>query len=143
MLAVLIVASLTLITVDVRGGDDEPMADLRSFAGSVFGQFPAGSGGGGEPGPGPGRTRRRKGTRSGLDRLGQENAELRTQLGTTELARARRRRLDDLLRVAGIGRYTIIPAQVIAVGAAQDFAWAVTIDAGSATGQHRRDGAQR
>ena len=130
VLAVLIVASLTLITVDVRGGDDGPMVDLRSFAGSVFGQFS--------------RQRRfvvspvqdlvervSEGDQERLDRLERENAELRTRLRTTELARARAQELDDLLRVAGIGQYTIVPAQVIAVGAAQDFAWAVTIDAGS------------
>ncbi len=36
--------------------------------------------------------------------------------------------------MAGIGRYRVLPAQVIAVGAAQGFAWTVQIDAGSRDG---------
>lgn len=40
----------------------------------------------------------------------------------------------ELLRVAGAGRYRTLPAQVIAVGPAQGFAWTVTIDAGELDG---------
>lgn len=133
MLAVLILVSLTLITVDVRGGDDGPMAGLRSFAGSVFG--PVQQAAAVVVSPVQDFVERvSEGDQERLDRLERENAELLTQLRTTELARARAQELDDLLRVAGIGQYTIVPAQVIAIGAAQDFAWAVTIDAGSRDG---------
>ena len=36
--------------------------------------------------------------------------------------------------MAGLGRYRVLPAQVIAVGPAQGFAWTVLIDAGSRDG---------
>jgi rod shape-determining protein MreC len=42
--------------------------------------------------------------------------------------------LDALLRVASVGRYRVVPAEVIAVGPAQDFSWTVTIDAGTLDG---------
>jgi rod shape-determining protein MreC len=47
---------------------------------------------------------------------------------------ARADQLDALLRVASVGRYEVTPAEVIAVGPAQDFAWTLTIDAGSLDG---------
>ncbi len=69
-----------------------------------------------------------------LDELERENAELRAQLRTSELARNRAAELDALLRVAGAGQYRTVPAQVIAVGPAQGFASTATIDAGEIDG---------
>ena len=66
--------------------------------------------------------------------LQRENDELPPQLRTSELDRNRAAELDDLLRLAGAGQYRTVPAQVIAIGPAQGFAWTVTIDAG----EHRR-----
>src|SRR4028119_1645161 len=37
LLFLLLLTSITLITVDHRGGDDSPLAGLRSFAAAVFG----------------------------------------------------------------------------------------------------------
>jgi rod shape-determining protein MreC len=48
--------------------------------------------------------------------------------------RARASALDGMLKVAGLGRYRVVPAEVIAIGPAQDFSWTVTIDAGSDDG---------
>jgi rod shape-determining protein MreC len=66
--------------------------------------------------------------------LSEKNRELRRALRTSELARNRAAELDDLLRTAGAGRYRVVPAQVIAIGAAQSFSWTVTIDAGRSDG---------
>ena len=59
---------------------------------------------------------------------------LQGQLHSVEYDHQRAQELNDLLRVAGAGQYTVVPAQVIAVGPTQGFAWTVTIDAGSADG---------
>jgi rod shape-determining protein MreC len=56
--------------------------------------------------------------------------ELQQQVNTSEFDRNRARELDDLLGLAGRGQYEIVPAQVVASGPAQGFAWTVTIDAG-------------
>jgi rod shape-determining protein MreC len=61
-----------------------------------------------------------------------DNLKLLVEMGANDRARAEA--LDELLRVAGVGRYRIIPAEVIAVGPAQGFAWTVTIDTGTNDG---------
>jgi rod shape-determining protein MreC len=55
---------------------------------------------------------------------------LRGELTTLTEAEAKVAALDALLRVSRAGDYRFVPAEVIAVGPAQDFAWTVTIDAG-------------
>ena len=66
--------------------------------------------------------------------LEQRNDELNVQLRTSEEARSRAAELDDLLRVAGVGQYRVVPARVIAVGSGQTFDWTATVDAGSRDG---------
>ena len=67
-------------------------------------------------------------------RLKQQNQELKRRLRTGALDRHRAQELDDLLHLAGAGRYKIVPARVIAIGTAQTFSWTVTLDAGSRDG---------
>jgi rod shape-determining protein MreC len=67
-------------------------------------------------------------------RLKARNQELTRRLRTSELDRNRARELDELLHLAGAGRYTVVPARVIAIGSAQTFSWTVTLDAGSRDG---------
>jgi rod shape-determining protein MreC len=59
---------------------------------------------------------------------------LQQQLNASEYTRNRAKELDGLLRLAGAGQYKIVPAQAIAFGPAQGFAWTVTIDAGTHDG---------
>lgn len=133
VLAVLLIASFTLITLDVRGGDSGPIGAVRSFVGTVFGPVqravasvvsPVGRflGGLGDD------------DQARLEQLERENAELRLQLRAGEYAQSRADELDKLLKTAGLGQYTIVPARVIALGSAQGFAWTATIDAGSRDG---------
>lgn len=63
-----------------------------------------------------------------------ENARLRGELATSDYDRNRLAQLDKLMHLAGVGQYRVVPAQVIAVGPAQGFAWTVTLDAGSRDG---------
>jgi rod shape-determining protein MreC len=69
-----------------------------------------------------------------INELEQENDALRLQLRTSEVDRNRAAELDDLLGLAGVGQYRIVPARVIAVGSARGFLRTVTIDAGSRDG---------
>ena len=135
LLVLLLLTSVTLIAVDHKGGDDSPLRGLRSMAAAVFGPIekaaaaisrPVSEAVDGVAGLGEGKDQAAK--------LDQENQELRRELRTSELARNRAAELDDLLRTAGAGRYRVVPAQVIAIGAAQTFSWTVTIDAGRADG---------
>jgi rod shape-determining protein MreC len=132
VLGALLLASFTLITLDLRG-DGGPVSGIRSVAGSVFGPVeravsavvtPIGHFFGGLGADDQAR----------LDQLEQENAALRLQERSDDYTRSRAQQLDDLLRVAGLGRYKILPAQVIAIGPAQGFAWTVEIDAGTRDG---------
>ena len=132
VLGALLLASFTLITLDLRG-DGGPVSGIRSAAGSVFGPVergvsavvtPIGRFFGGLTDDEQAR----------LDQLEEENAALRLQQRTDDYTRSRAQQLDDLLKVAGLGRYKILPAQVIAIGPAQGFAWTVEIDAGTRDG---------
>jgi rod shape-determining protein MreC len=138
VLALLLLTSLALVTLDFRGGDAGVIGALRTAAATVFG---------------PLETTASAATRSvrstvadvrdtdngseDVSALQKQNDELRAQLRTSELARARVAELDALLRLSGAGQYRILPARVVAIGSAQDHEWTATIDAGSDDGLAR------
>ncbi len=135
VLAILVLMSITLIVFDLRGGLTQP---LRSVGETVLGSAERAMAGVVVP------------VRNLIDSLGglgstderiaaleQENAQLRAELDTAANDRARIEDLNALLGLVSTNEYTTVPAQVIAVGPAQGFAWTVTIDAGS------RDGVER
>lgn len=72
-----------------------------------------------------------------IAQLEADNARLQAELATVANDRARVADLEALLGLVATNDYETVPAQVIAVGPAQGFAWTVTIDAGS------RDGIER
>jgi rod shape-determining protein MreC len=135
LLFLLLLTSITLIAVDHRGGDNSPLRGLRSFAAAIFG--PVEKAASSIAGPVSAAVDGVGSLGHGADQtadLSKENEDLRRTLRTSELARNRAAELDELLRVAGAGQYGVVPAQVIAIGAAQTFSWTVTIDAGSSDG---------
>ncbi len=69
-----------------------------------------------------------------IRQLQQENDLLRARLQLTENDARRVAELDAMLRIAGIAQVRVMPAQVVAIGAAQGFADTVLIDAGSRDG---------
>ena len=69
-----------------------------------------------------------------LRRLRAENARLRADLVRGEADRRRADELDRLLALKDAGTYTVVPAQVTALGSAFGFELTVTIDAGSRDG---------
>lgn len=135
MLVLLVLASFTLITLDARRTPTSPVDPLRDAAASVFGPLESGASTATQP---IDELRERLSDVDRLsrenERLARENADLVAQLRTSEYTRNRAAELDRLLRVAGLGGYTVAPARVIAVGGAQSFSHTVTIDAGLADG---------
>ena len=123
--------SLTLVVLSLRGGGD----GARDTANGIFGPVENAASAVVRP------IRDFIGSVSSLgtkdqqiDDLQRRNDELTNQLNTSDNARRRAQELDDLLRLAGAGQYTTVPAQVVAFGPTQGFAWTITIDAGSTDG---------
>jgi rod shape-determining protein MreC len=134
ILSFLVVASLTFVILDLRGGDG-PFSSARSALSSVIGGIQTGASVIFSPITGSSEWWSTQVNQSGQIReLTAENERLNSALVALENDIARANQLDELLRVASVGRYRVIPAEVIAVGPAQDFAWTVTIDAGSLDG---------
>ncbi|MBU6245048.1 MAG: rod shape-determining protein MreC [Actinomycetales bacterium] len=134
LLTALLVASLTFVILDLRGGRG-PFASLQTLVSSTVGGLERAGATVVSPVTG---VRQWWGTwgdqRERIARLEQENLALRSMVVRSAEDRARADALDSLLRVAGAGRYRIVPAEVIAIGPKQEFAWTVTIDAGSRDG---------
>jgi len=131
ILGVLLLTSLTLVVLSLRGSTD----GARDGAGGFFGPVENAAAAVVRP------VRDFIGSISSLGSKDQQiadlqkrNDELQARLDTAQYDHARAQELDDLLRLAGAGGYKTLPAQVIAVGPAQGFAWTVTIDAGARDG---------
>lgn len=134
ILAVLVVASLSFVILDLRGGDG-PFSSARSAVSSIIGGIQRGAATIFSPFTGASDWWNTQVGQSGQIRdLTVENERLNSALVSAQNDIARANQLDALLRVASVGRYEVTPAEVIAVGPSQDFAWTVTIDAGSLDG---------
>jgi rod shape-determining protein MreC len=133
ILVVLLLVSFTLLTLDLRSGDTGVLGSLRTGLGNVFAPAQRAVAAVYRPVHGffGGLN---KDEQARLNQLEQENATLQEQLRTSDYARARAAELDALLKVAGLGQYRIVPAQVIAVEPAQGFAWTALVDAGTQDG---------
>jgi rod shape-determining protein MreC len=131
----LLLAGLTVITLDARGGDDSPVDPLRSAVGAVVGPVESGTNAVLRPVLAvPDFFRTTGGLREDVARLEAENAQLRSRLATTDVDRNRAAELDGLLAGAQDTGYAVVPARVVAMGPAQSFSRTVTIDAGTSSG---------
>ncbi|SFB99063.1 rod shape-determining protein MreC [Streptomyces aidingensis] len=138
LLILLVSIAFALITVDIREGDNSPLNGPREAAAAVFGPVESGAATVVDPVANAIGAVRDSGSRQDrISALEQENAELRQQLGNQDHQDSRVEQLDDLLRTAGAGQYSIVGAQVIAIGPAQGFSWTITIDAGTRDGIDR------
>jgi rod shape-determining protein MreC len=131
ILGVLLLTSLTLVVLSLRGAADAP----REGASGIFGPVQNAAAAVVRP------VRDFLASVSSLGSkdeqiadLQRRNDELAAQADKDQYIRNRAQELDDLLKLSGAGGYTVVPAQVIAVGPAQGFAWTVTIDSGSRDG---------
>jgi rod shape-determining protein MreC len=135
VLALLLLASLTFITLDARGGDDSPVEPLRTLTGEVLGPVEEVTATVVRPFTAvPDFFATTGGLRSEVERLEAENASLRGRLATADVARNRADELDGLLARSEDTGYALVPARVIAMGPGQSFSRTVTIDAGTSSG---------
>ncbi|HTY71254.1 MAG TPA: rod shape-determining protein MreC [Actinomycetes bacterium] len=132
VLGLLLLASFTLITLDLRGGSALP-SGLRNGISGVVGPVQNATVTITRP-VGDFFHRMTHDDSATIDRLTRENQALQRQLLTTQDAQRRAAELDAMLKVSSLGQYTLIPARVIAVGAAQGFDFTVEIDAGTKDG---------
>lgn len=134
VLAVLVVTALTFIILDLRGGEG-PLTGVRNLAANALGGMERVAATVFSPitnGNAWWSTMRDQANQ--IENLTKENSRLRGESETFANDRARVAALDGLLRVANVGQYRFVPAEVIAVGPAQDFSWTITIDAGKNDG---------
>ncbi len=137
MLVLLLLASFTFITLDVRGGDDSPVNPLRAAVGNLFGPVEEVTATVVRPFRSVPEFFTTTGSlHSEVRRLEAENATLRGQLATSSVARKRAAELDGLLKSSSDTGYALVPARVVAMGPAQSFSQTVTIDAGTSSGVH-------
>jgi rod shape-determining protein MreC len=134
LLALLILTSFTLITIDYRSGDESPLASVRRFAGAVFGPIERAVSAVVRPIGNALSTVGDLGTLDGeVKRLREEQTQVR---GEARRVEDLRRQLDEargLLKIANDGQFRLVSARVIGV-APSSFEWTVTIDAGSRDG---------
>lgn len=137
LLVALVLASLTLITLDYRGGDDSPVEPVRRAVGEALGPIENGTADAVRPFTAvPDWFRSRNDLRDDVARLQAENSRLRSQAATADYDRNRLQEYDGLTAAAKDLGYALVPARVVALGSAQSFSDTVTIDAGSAAGIH-------
>ncbi len=138
VLGLLLIASLSLLTVDYRSEGSAPLAFLRDAGAAVFGPIESAAAATAErmrhaaAGFADARAQQQR-----IESLRRENARLRTRLRSQRLAAERATELEGLADLAGRGRYRIVPAEVVAVRSALGFERTATIDVG------RRDGVTR
>ena len=134
LLSVLVVTALTFVILDLRGGEG-PLSGVRNLASNTLGGLERVGATVFSPLTNATAWWSSMRDQAGqIDRLSAENAKLRGEADQMKNDKARVAALDGLLRVANVGQYRIIPAEVIAVGPSQDFSWTITIDAGKDDG---------
>ncbi|HSV41034.1 MAG TPA: rod shape-determining protein MreC [Nocardioidaceae bacterium] len=135
LLVLLLLACATLITLDYRGGEDSPLEPVRAAIGNVVGPVEEATATAVRPFREiPGFFRTNKGLRNDLAELEAENSNLRSEIATTSLERARAEQLDGLLDASRSTGYALVAARVIGLGPAQSFSRTVTIDKGRSSG---------
>lgn len=135
LLVALVLASITLITLDFHGGTDSPVEPVRRVLGEAFGPVESGTAAAIRPFTAVPDWFRTKGTLSDEIRdLEAENSELKSQVATAGFDKNRLEEYDGLTQSAeSLGR-ALVPARVVAYGSSQSFSNTVTIDAGSQSG---------
>ena len=135
LLVALVLASVTLLTLDVSGGDDSPLEPARRAVGEVFGPVESGAAAAVRPFTSvPSWFRSKDDLADRVRELEAANAELRGQVQTSGVDRNRLQQYDGLTTAAQDLAHALVPARVVALGSRQAQSHTVTIDAGSEAG---------
>jgi rod shape-determining protein MreC len=131
----LVLACLTLMTLDHQPGAGSPLEPAREAMGSVFGPVESGTSSAIRPviAVGDWFTSRRH-LQDDIAALRSENSRLRAQQATSQYQRNQLAEYQGLTSAAGTLGQALVPAHVVAYGPAQSFSRTVTIDAGSGAG---------
>lgn len=133
LLIILIVTSLLLITLDLRGvkildgvrsGTQNVLSPFQKAGSTIISPFRNFFGDVANLG----------GTRSEIEKLKADNARLRNQLLQRKSADAELAQLKSVLDLAGRAGYKVLAARIISQGTSTNFSQTVTIDAGSSSG---------
>lgn len=137
LVVALVLASVSLITLDHTGGDQSPVEPARRAVGEVLGPVESATAAVIRPVVAvPGWFRSHGDLRAELSALEAENSELRSEVASSGFDRNRLEEYDGLTATAESLGYALVPARVIALGPSQSFSRTVTIDAGSDAGVH-------
>ena len=131
----LVLACLTLMTLDHHPGAGSPLEPARQAMGSVFGPVESSTSAVVRPVTSVGDWfRSRSSMQHDIARLEAQNSELRSQQATSSYQRNQLAEYQGLTSSARTLGRALVPAHVVAYGPAQSFSRTVTIDAGSNAG---------
>lgn len=131
----LLLASVTVMTLDASTGSASPLDPVRGVVGEVIGPVEEASAAAVRPFTELGDAlRSHKSLREENASLKAEQDRLRASLATAGVDRQRLAELDGLTRTAEDTGYSLVAARVVARGPAQAFGRTVTIDAGTTSG---------
>jgi rod shape-determining protein MreC len=137
LLALMILTSFTLITIDYRAGDESPFAAVRRGAATIFGPIQRGVAAGVRPVGNALSTLGDVGTlQAEVDRLKAEQAKVRGDARRNEDIQRQLADARSLLKLADLGQFRMVAGRVIGV-ATSSFEWTVTVDVGTKDGVHK------
>jgi rod shape-determining protein MreC len=135
VVALLVAASLTVITVDAASGEDSPIDPARTAVGEVIGPVEAGTAAAVRP------FRETMASfaandelRRDVAELSAQNSKLRSEAEQVPLDRNRLEELDGLTGTANQTGYALVAARVVGMGPMQSFSRTVTINGGTTSG---------
>ena len=135
VLALLVLASISLISIDAGSGDDSPVDPVRTATGTVVGPVQSGFSAATRPLSDLGDTFTSDETlRDRNDALEKENAELKSRLRSAGADSARTSELQRVNRVTRDAGFDTVNANVVGYESAQSFGRTITIDEGSNSG---------
>ncbi len=135
LLVALLLASVTLITLDVSGGGSSPLEPARRVVGEAFGPAESAAAAAVRPFTTVPAWFRSKGDLADEVRdLEASNAELRGKVELAGFDRNRLEQYDGLTTAAEDLGSALVPARVVALGSRQSQSFTVTIDAGAEAG---------
>ena len=131
----LVLACLTVMTLDHHPGPGSPLEPARTAMGSVLGPVESGTSTVVRPVTAIGGWfHSRKQMQNDIAELQSQNSRLKAQQSTSQYERNQLAEYRGLTSAAGTLGQALVPAHVVAYGPAQSFSRTVTIDAGSAAG---------
>jgi rod shape-determining protein MreC len=131
----LVLACLTLMTLDHHPGAGSPLEPARAAMGSVFGPVESGTAAVVRPVTALGGWfRSQKSLQNDIATLEAQNSRLRAEQATSQYQRNQLAEYQGLTAAATSLGQALVPAHVVAYGPAQSFSRTVTIDAGSDAG---------